>query len=421
MRRSQKRGTIAGMTFWIVSVAALLHMMVLLQAFPAEAAISFNSEETVQAGGLDIDVPGYSVPSFVDWDNDGKNDLVVGEGASGYTAKVRVYLNIGTTNAPQFSTFSFVQSGGGDLKLAGSGCMGLFPRVVYWDADNRKDLLVGQTDGLIRLYLNTGTDGAPSFDGGVLLLVGNPGSKSYIDVGYRATPVVVDWNNDGKKDIVAGAYDGFVHLFINEGTDVAPDFRSETYAQDDGIALDVPTNRSSPAVVDFDRDGRKDILAGNTEGQLLFYSNMGTDTAPTFSGYSLAESNGVAIDLMGTVDARSRPFVCDWTGDGLLDVLIGGGDGMVHLYQSVPEPIPGDANTDQVIDKEDAAILATNWLQAGVWAEGDFNNDGLVNDKDATLLAANWGQGLPASVPEPTTITLLLCGLASLTLLRRRW
>jgi hypothetical protein len=83
-------------------------------------------------------------------------------------------------------------------------------------------------------------------------------------------------------------------------------------------------------------DGKKDILTGDTEGQLLFYSNVGTDAAPIFSDYVLVESNGTPIDLLG--QSRSRPFVCDWTGDGYLDVLIGAGDGKVYLYQGIPEP-----------------------------------------------------------------------------------
>ena len=62
-----------------------------------------------------------------------------------------------------------------------------------------------------------------------------------------------------------------------------------------------------------------------------------------------------------------------------------------------------------------------NRLYAGnCWKMGDFNGDYAVNDIDATMLAANWGADT-ASVPEPGSITLLLCGLASLALLRRRW
>jgi hypothetical protein len=208
--------------------------------------------------------------------------------------------------------------------------------MVYWDSDGRKDLLVGRSDGTVSIYLNTGTDSAPVFDGGTGLQFGSSGSKGNIDVGSRACPTVVDWDNNGAKDLVVGALDGKMHIFLNSGSDTSPDFTFETLAQENGLDLSVPSSRSSPVVMDLDGDGKKDLLAGNTNGQLLFYSNVGTDASPLFSGYDFVESDGVDIDLAGT--PRSRPYVGDWTGDGYLDVLIGAADGKVHLYQGVPEP-----------------------------------------------------------------------------------
>ncbi len=197
-----------------------------------------------------------------------------------------------------------------------------------------KDLLVGQADGKIKLFLNIGDDDDPTFDGGTFLQVGESGSKADIDVGSRATVSVVDWDNDDKKDLVVGALDSKIHLFLNEGTDSAPDFVSETFAQLGGFDLFVPSSRSSPVILDLDGDNNKDLLTGNTNGELFFYSNTGTDDAPSFSTYLSIEADGDPIDLPGS--ARSRPFVCDWTEDGSWDVLIGAGDGKVHLYQGIP-------------------------------------------------------------------------------------
>ena len=298
--------------------------------------LNLGPEQFVQAGGGNIVVAGYSVPSYVDWNNDGRNDLVVGDGGGVNPGKVRVYLNAGTASSPQFSDFFYAQSNGTDLVVSAAGCLGAFSCVVHWDGDGHKDLLVGLADGTVGVYLNTGSDSSPTFDGGALLQVGLPGSKVDMSIGYRACPTVVDWDNDGMKDLAVGALDGKVHLFINEGSDTAPDFWVEALAQEDGSDLVVPTARSSPVLLDLDGDGNKDLLVGNSEGQLLLYSNVGSDAAPSFSGSVLIESGGVPIDLAGL--ARSRPFVCDWTGDGYLDVLIGAGDGKVHLYQGVPEP-----------------------------------------------------------------------------------
>lgn len=348
--------------------------------------LNLGVEDLVQTDTGEVQVPGYSVPSFVDWDNDGLRDLVVGEGSGSYTAKVRVYLNVGSGANPQFSEYFYVQSNGGDLTCPGSGCMGCFPRVVYWDDDDRKDLLVGQSTGSIKLFLNTGTDEAPTFDGGRLLQVGPAGAKSNIYVGSRPTPTVVDWNGDGRGDLVAGAIDGLVHIYIDEGTGTEPDFVRETLAVTVSGNLDIGS-RSSPEVLDLDCDGKKDILTGETYGRLLFYRNLGTDEEPVFGTSEAVESDGVAIDLAST---RSRPFVCYWTDDAYPDVLIGASDGKIHLYQGTP--IPGDLNGDAVVDFLDFAELATVWSQAGCGECGgaDLVDDDVVDARDLAVLASNW-------------------------------
>jgi hypothetical protein len=77
-------------------------------------------------------------------------------------------------------------------------------------------------------------------------------------------------------------------------------------------------------------------------------------------------------------------------------------------FSPADEQIPGDANCDDVVDDEDASILAAHWQTASgaSWFDGDFNNDGAVNDRDASILAAHW-QERNAPVPEPAAVVLL--------------
>ena len=373
-------------SFLIVSVC-FISLLPCCAGLADDTLLNLGPGVSVQAAGADIMVSGYSAPSFVDWNNDGLGDLVVGEGGGIYPGKVRIYLNAGAEYDPQFPAWFYAQSDGSDLTCAASGCMGCFPRVVYWDADARKDLLVGESLGGVRLFLNVGTDDNPTFDAGAPLQVGPGGSKVNIDVGYRATPTAVDWNNDGKKDLVVGALDGLIRVFINEGTDTAPEFLAQTLAQANGLSLDIGS-RSSPDVLDLDGDGKKDLLTGNTAGELLFYKNLGVDDAPVFSGYSLVESDGVPINLAGT--PRSRPFVCYWTDDAYLDVLIGAGDGKVHLYQGTPTV--GDINADGCVDFLDLALLADYWRHpdCGACGGADLFDDDTVDFRDLAQMAANW-------------------------------
>jgi len=215
--------------------------------------------------------------------------------------------------------------------------MGVFPRVVYANGDGMKDLLIGDAEGRLILYLNTNSDDDPRFDTGTPLTAGPAGSKSEIDTGQRPTPIVVDWNSDGVRDILAGAKDGKLYLFQNQGTDTSWDFQSGSAIRESGADLIVPTYRASPHVADIDGDGRKDLLLGNTEGQILFYRNTGSDSEPAFSGYQPVEADGVEIDIAGS--PRSRPFLCDWNNDCYDDLLVGAGDGKVRLYTGMPETI----------------------------------------------------------------------------------
>ena len=291
--------------------------------------LGFGEVEYIQAGGSNIQVLGYSTPSMVDWNDDGLADLVVGEKVGDF-GKVRVYLNHGQVGAPVFDSCFFVQAGGQDLMVSATGCLGVFPRVADWNGDGAKDLLLGLANGSLLVYPNIGADADPVFDAGYPLQVGQPGAKVNINVGARATPEVADWNHDGWLDLVVGALDGRVRVYLNEGTPAQPDLRAEWVVQQTDGDLVVPSGRSSPVVADIDGDGLRDLVLGNTDGEVYFYRNTGSNVAPAFEAGQPLQSAGTAIQL-GT--SRSRPFVFDVDNDGLSDLVVGGADGLIRLYR----------------------------------------------------------------------------------------
>jgi hypothetical protein len=371
-----------------------------LQGSAQETVIDLGPEEIVQADGNDIIVPGYSVPSFEDWNSDRLRDLVVGEGGNGFPGKVRVYPNVGTEADPCFADFFYVQSGGHDLTCSPDGCLGCYPRVVDWDGDSRKDLLVGLGDGTVKIFLNVASDNEPAFDTGQYVRVGNASAWD-LNVDGRATPNMVHWNEDGMLDLVVGGVDGKIHIYYNCGCggSVPPHFYFSApvglFAQENGRDLQVSGYRSSPVIMDLDGDGVKDLLTGNTDGLILFYRNTGLQSQPTFSGSSPVQSNGKPIDLPGSL--RSRPSVCYWTGDGHFgprdgywDLLVGYGDGKIHLYRGVPKR--GDLDGDGSIGCGDFDRLARA-LDQPVPAEGspaDLNADGAVDILDLRIFVDFW-------------------------------
>jgi len=190
---------------------------------------------------------------------------------------------------------------------------------VDWNNDGRKDLIVGESYGgaPVRIYLNTGTDAAPTFGSYSKLKVGG----TDFSASQQAMPEIVDWNNDGKKDMLCGEVNGRVYLLINTGTDAAPSFSSKPFIQNGGGTLDVGS-RSAPVAVDWNQDGKKDLILGDSSGRVRFFENKGTDAAPSFNGSVFLRGGGSTIDI----GSYSRPEVADWNNDGALDLLCGSRD-----------------------------------------------------------------------------------------------
>ena len=81
----------------------------------AAQAAEFQPGVKIEADGKAIDVGrGRLVPPAVDWNGDGKKDLLVGQYKDG---KIRLYLNQGTDNAPVFKDFTYLQAGGKVISL----------------------------------------------------------------------------------------------------------------------------------------------------------------------------------------------------------------------------------------------------------------------------------------------------------------
>jgi hypothetical protein len=167
-------------------LAGLLVATVISAPLAMAEPIMLRPGTNIYASGVPLDVGDHAIPCVADWNGDGRKDLLLGYRA---TDKVALYLNSGSDAQPAFTSFSNLQAGGVDIYQAGSGCGAPAPWVCDYDADGKRDLLVGNgTDGKVYFYRNTNTDAQPILSPGVSLMVG----ASPLTVTFRATPYVCD-------------------------------------------------------------------------------------------------------------------------------------------------------------------------------------------------------------------------------------
>jgi hypothetical protein len=206
---------------------------------------------------------------------------------------------------------------------------------------------------------------------------------------------VVDLNSDGRDDVISGSYSpGHLFLFARQADGSFA--RGETIKDKDGIPIRVGY-ASAIFAADWDADGDLDLVAGNIDGEVHYIPNEGTVGQHAFGAPVALKSEGTAIRVAG---GDSGPFLADWDRDGLLDLVVGAGDGSVTLYRNqgtknepalaTAQPLIPPANRDN----NDGTCCGTRTKVCVT----DFNQDGQLD-----LLVGDFAyvqQKAPDQTPE---------------------
>ena len=227
-----------------------------------------------------------------------------------------------------------------------------------------------------------------------------------LDLGTYAIPCVADWNGDGLPDLIVGYQpDWKIALFTNSGTLAQPVFTSFVNLQAGGADIYVPASgcgSPAPFVCDYDHDGKRDLLLGDGgNGKVYFYKNTNTDARPILvPGVTLKLG---AADL--TVTNRATPYVYDWDGDGLKDLLCGDGNGNVHFFKNV-----GTAQAPAYATEVKVQAGGTN-VQFGIRSVirmFDWNGDGKMDLIGTGDTYAGWcrniGSGTTPTLAAPVAL-----------------
>jgi hypothetical protein len=231
---------------------------------------------------------------------------------------------------------------------------------VDWNSDGLLDIISGDRYGNINLFIN-GMFGLEAYYRARIMVNGDS-----LNVGNNSEPAVLDWDCDGKKDLLVGCELGYVYVYLNQNTDAAPLFQDRTTLMCNGSPIVM--NRINPTVYDLDQDGQRDLICGANDGYVHFFHNSGTDSAPVFlQEETLMTVAGAPILPSGTV-AGSRVGFGDWNNDGLPDFLISGYSGYVELYLGFA-PTGVQAPTRLLTEKELGLRIGPNPLRDQVSVE----------------------------------------------------
>ena len=291
-------------------------------------------------------------PTAIDWDRDGDVDLIVGD-EDGRVAFVEHTGRLGADHTPAFRAPRYFQQEAADLKFGALAT----PCACDWDGDGDTDLVCGNTAGQVGLLENLSGPGvaAPRWarprllevDGRAIRIMAGPNGSIQgpceAKWGYT-TLSAADWDGDGLPDLVVNSIWGRVHWYRNVGTRTRPALAPAQpievewdgpqpalawgWLRPEGDAL-LTQWRTTPVVVDWNRDGLADLVMLDQEGYLAYFerARRGDRAVLLAPRRSFADDQGRPLRLsVGKAGASGRRKLCvaDWDGDGKLDLLVNG-------------------------------------------------------------------------------------------------
>ncbi len=262
-----------------------------------------------------------SKPVFFDFNGDGLKDIIVGNYGyfrpyQTYKSTLAYYENTGTATQPKFKMRTEDYSNFSSYLLVAS-----HPAFGDLDGDGHQDMLVGELNGYLQFFKNTGTTVAnfaamttPQYFG--------------IDVGQYSAPFIYDMNGDSLLDIIVGKKDGKISYFWNMGTKTAPVFNKDsvnTYLGGVNVTVSGYTEGDAqPFVV---KEGNNlELYVGSSKGSIFKYhvnpNNLRSGT------FAVADVDFLKSD----VGSKATVSIADINNDGLMEYLVGNSRGGLLMY-----------------------------------------------------------------------------------------
>lgn len=200
-----------------------------------------------------------------------------------------------------------------------------------WNNDGIPDLIHGERNGNLRIYTGNGD--------GTLHFVGNVFDDQGIEIktNFNSSPHLVDWNEDGRLDLLLTGYitettnGGILRVYPSVGDEPDSPVFSAAYLDYTGF---YNKWRTTAETFDLNADGRKDLILGYEMGEVYFAPNTGTNADPQFSGYEVMQCAAGPVNVYTNFSGggRAREHVCDYNADGVPDLMVGCNSGWIYVF-----------------------------------------------------------------------------------------
>lgn len=322
----------------------------------------------------DVKFGALVTPVGVDWDGDGDQDILCGNTA-GYFGFIE---NLDAAENPKFASPVRIQEllfRSGSATLSSTLRYRAGPKgsiqgpceskwgystisVSDWDHDGRMDIVGNGIWGKVKSHLQS--DKGSLFTQYINVHHNKQPLKpdwawwtpkdGQLATQWRTTPCTLDWNDDSLTDIVMLDHEGYLAFY-------------ERTKKDDGLILEAPqrifkiegkcefdsrhrnvgekkddllrlnaghagaSGRRKLHFVDWDGDGRKDLLVNSTNVNWL--KNVRTDK----EGFVWFKDMG-PMDTLRLAGHTTSPTTVDWDQNGIPDLLVGAEDGRMYYKKN---------------------------------------------------------------------------------------
>lgn len=287
---------------------------------------SFLSENKNYPASYPIEIDYLPMPQFVDINDDNKDDCVVSNfsftSSDANADNIWWYKNVSNNSSLQleFQKKNFLLE---DVIDVGQQA---YPCLLDINNDGIKDLLISnggqrksgeQNKYFVKAYQNLGTNKHPKY---------NLVNTNFLNISqYGLTEIALtvgDINNDGVDEILAGTSDGFLVWWENISMSPISEWIYRGYLLKDTFGNpDTLGANLVPIVYDLDNDNLKDIIIGNKSGTLSFLKGNAGAT-PNFTKITTQLSN-IQTNINNAFLGYATPFIADIDTNGIDDLILG--------------------------------------------------------------------------------------------------